>query len=172
MIGWTWNSRTAVSIASFGPMHGVIPATASSNPMTVGCCRKQGQQSGQNYDQSLDQNVFRGMVYRIKVNVTGLPSVYVHPLYSTRLLTVYENGGQFVTFTFLKVKNPIVKNKNEEFHLPASDIPILVKIEKHFFHKNQIRSVARFGKGSKLTLTNGDEIVVNMNYDKVKDILE
>jgi hypothetical protein len=63
------------------------------------------------------------------------------------------------------------KNKTEEPSSPAHDIPVLIKIGPYFLDKKDVRGIARFGKGSKLTLSNGDELVVNISYDKVSDIL-
>ncbi|HTL81104.1 MAG TPA: hypothetical protein VL651_05345 [Bacteroidia bacterium] len=47
----------------------------------------------------------------------------------------------------------------------------MIKIGPYFLDKKDVRGIARFGKGSKLTLSNGDELVVNISYDKVSDIL-
>lgn len=62
-------------------------------------------------------------------------------------------------------------HKPEEAGSPASDIPILLKIGRHFVVQRQVRSVVRFGKGCKIMLSNGDELVVNVNYTKVADLI-
>ncbi len=60
-------------------------------------------------------------------------------------------------------------SKQEET-TPASDIPILLKIGEYFIPKQQIRSITRFGKGTKIMLVSGDEILLNANYDKVCEV--
>jgi len=62
-----------------------------------------------------------------------------------------------------------VVSKQEET-TPASDIPILLKIGEYFIPKQQIRSITRFGKGTKIMLVSGDEILLNANYDKVCEV--
>lgn len=53
----------------------------------------------------------------------------------------------------------------------SSEIRVLINIGEHFLEENQIRSAARFGKGTKIFLNNGEEIVVHVSYDKVADVL-
>ncbi|MBI3509536.1 MAG: hypothetical protein HY064_02660 [Bacteroidetes bacterium] len=65
-----------------------------------------------------------------------------------------------------------MNNKQEENLPPANDIPVLLKIDEYYFIKKNIRSVTRFGKGCKIMLTNGDEVVVKINYDKVAAMLK
>jgi len=64
-----------------------------------------------------------------------------------------------------------VKKQEETIH-PISDIPVLYKIGNHFIHQEGIQSVARFGKGCKIMLTNGDEFLVRVNYEKVAALLK
>jgi hypothetical protein len=65
-----------------------------------------------------------------------------------------------------------VVNKNEEYTTPASDIPILFKIGDYFIPKQQIRSVTRFGKGCKIMLISGNEMVVRVNFEKVSELVK
>ncbi|CAN5377897.1 hypothetical protein BH09BAC5_BH09BAC5_09370 [soil metagenome] len=62
--------------------------------------------------------------------------------------------------------------KKEEVIINPGDIPILLKIGEYFIQRNEIRSVARFGKGSKIILSNGNELIVQVNYDKVMEIVK
>jgi hypothetical protein len=62
--------------------------------------------------------------------------------------------------------------KQEEISHPASDVPVLYKIGDHFIHREGIQSVTRFGNGCKIALTNGDEFLVQVNYDKVIELMK
>lgn len=63
-----------------------------------------------------------------------------------------------------------MKNTNE--NLPKTgEIRVLLNIGDHFIEEGQIRSVSRFGKGAKIVLNNGDELVVNVSYDRVAEIV-
>ena len=53
----------------------------------------------------------------------------------------------------------------------SPEIRVLLNIGSHFLDEKLIRSAVRFGKGTKILLNNGDEIVVNVAYDRVADIL-
>gem|GEM_PF-1543433 len=53
----------------------------------------------------------------------------------------------------------------------SSEIRVLINIGSHFFEEGQIRSAARFGKGTKIFLINGEELVIPVPYDRVADIL-
>lgn len=63
-----------------------------------------------------------------------------------------------------------VNNKRDEHSSPASDIPVLFKIGSYFLRASEIRALVRFGKGTKIILSNEDEVLVDMNYDKVADL--
>jgi hypothetical protein len=63
-----------------------------------------------------------------------------------------------------------VSKKQEE--LSANDIPVLLKIGDHFIYQEGVQSVARFGRGCKIMLTNGDEFLVRINYDKVAELVK
>ena len=54
----------------------------------------------------------------------------------------------------------------------AGDIEVLLKIGRYFIQRSQIRSFSRFGKGTKITLVNDEEIVVNVGYDKVAGLVQ
>lgn len=60
---------------------------------------------------------------------------------------------------------------NSENTGKTTEIRVLINIGSHFFDEKQIQSAARFGKGTKIFLVNGDEIIVNVSYDRVADIL-
>lgn len=54
---------------------------------------------------------------------------------------------------------------------PAPDITILLKIDRYFIQEQLISSISRFGKGCRITLTSGDEIIVNTTYARVRELL-
>ena len=66
---------------------------------------------------------------------------------------------------------PPVPKKTTEITGPAPDITILLKIDRYFIAEQLISSVSRFGKGCRIALTNGDEIVVNTTYSRVRELL-
>lgn len=88
-----------------------------------------------------------------------------------KVVNIGKFGAAFGYLYTPKVKQINVNSKHEEQTVPASDIPVLLKIENHFFPASQVRSVSRFGKGCKVFLSNGDEIIVNVNYEKVADLV-
>ena len=53
----------------------------------------------------------------------------------------------------------------------AGEIRVLLNIGEHFLEEGQIRSVSRFGKGAKITLNSGEELIVNVSYDRVAGIV-
>ena len=61
-------------------------------------------------------------------------------------------------------------NHNEN-PINSSEIRVLISIGGHFIEEKQIRSATRFGKGSKILLNNGEEIAVNVSYDRVANVL-
>lgn len=62
-------------------------------------------------------------------------------------------------------------SKNEEHINPANDIPILFKIGEHFIPQQQVRSVTRFGKGCKIMLTSGNELLVRVSFERVSELV-
>lgn len=96
----------------------------------------------------------------------------VSPETSTGLLTVYESGDRFATFTTRNIKIFTVNSQPENVPAHPGDIPVLLKIGRYFIPRQQIRSAERFGKGSKLILLNGEELVVNINYDKLAELIK
>ena len=61
-------------------------------------------------------------------------------------------------------------NPNE--NAPKSEeIRVLLNIGDHFLEESQIASVARFGKGTKIFLVNGEELVVAVPYDRVASVV-
>jgi hypothetical protein len=65
-----------------------------------------------------------------------------------------------------------VVSKNEEHTSPAADIPIILRIGNHFIPKQQVRSVTRFGKGCKIMLVSGNEVLVKVSFDKVSELVK
>lgn len=53
----------------------------------------------------------------------------------------------------------------------SNEIRVLINIGDHFIDENNIRSVARFGKGTKIILTNGQEMVIAVSYDRVAAVV-
>lgn len=49
--------------------------------------------------------------------------------------------------------------------------PVWWKIGKYFIHQENIRSIKRKGKGSVITFFQGEDMLVNINYDKLKVLL-
>lgn len=63
-----------------------------------------------------------------------------------------------------------VTNHSEHTGAP-NDIKVLINIGEHFIDETSIRAVARFGKGSKITLNSGQEIVVDAPYERVAPLV-
>jgi hypothetical protein len=59
-----------------------------------------------------------------------------------------------------------VANSNEN-PIKSGEIRVLLNIGEHFIEENQIQSVSRFGKGTKIVLNTGEELVVRVSYDRV-----
>jgi hypothetical protein len=80
---------------------------------------------------------------------------------------------RFCTFTGILISIfPVAKKSlKKEENSPASDIPVLLKIDSYFIAKKNIRSVVRFGKGCKIILITGDELLIRVNYNKVVEIV-
>ncbi|TND10354.1 MAG: hypothetical protein FD123_602 [Bacteroidetes bacterium] len=83
------------------------------------------------------------------------------------------------------VNNVLVKSinfatlniSNSEF--PASmkaksdnEIQFLVKLGPHFINEKNIRSLSRKGKGTLISQVKGNDIFVNIDYDKLQDLLK
>jgi hypothetical protein len=52
-----------------------------------------------------------------------------------------------------------------------SETPILIKIGKHFIPEKNIRSFARSGKATRISMIDGDDILVDLDYDKVAELM-
>jgi hypothetical protein len=48
---------------------------------------------------------------------------------------------------------------------------VLIKLRKHFIEQDNIRSVTRKGKNTVISLIKGADIVVDIDYDKVIQLL-
>jgi hypothetical protein len=64
-----------------------------------------------------------------------------------------------------------VKNKSEHPVFLPEETRVLLKIGPYFIQKTEIQSCARFGKGTKIMLVNGDELTVNIRYERVAELL-
>lgn len=53
----------------------------------------------------------------------------------------------------------------------SGEIRVLLNIGNHFIEESQISSVARFGKGTKIILINGEEMILRVPYDRVAAIV-
>ncbi len=111
------------------------------------------------------------LVFAGKVQRSGLVRGYGWRLKINKVVNSHRLGLPNRYLYCPKIKQFHGMNKNEESGGPASDIPVLLKIDRHFLLQRQVRSVSRFGKGCKITLSNGDEVVVNVSYAKVADLV-
>lgn len=48
---------------------------------------------------------------------------------------------------------------------------VLIKLGKHFIEQDNIRSISRKGKNTVISLNKGADIIVNIDYDKVIQLL-
>jgi hypothetical protein len=53
----------------------------------------------------------------------------------------------------------------------SSEIRVLINIGDQFIDEAAIQSVTRFGKGSKIILVSGQEIVVSASYDRIAEVV-
>lgn len=51
------------------------------------------------------------------------------------------------------------------------ETPILIKIGPHFIPEKNIRSFSRSGKSTRISLVTGEDILVDMAYDKVAELI-
>gem|GEM_PF-5290594 len=65
-------------------------------------------------------------------------------------------------------KNPFVKEKSKI----DPETRVLVKIGPHFIEERKIRSMGRSGKGILITLTSGEELKAEVDYDKACAMLK
>jgi hypothetical protein len=78
------------------------------------------------------------------------------------------NTSKCIYFCLYKYRKTLA----EEQRLHKDEIIILLKIGEHFVQKQHIQSLARFGKGTKMILTNGREYAVHVPFDKVEELIE
>ncbi|MBI4932098.1 MAG: hypothetical protein HY841_15175 [Bacteroidetes bacterium] len=55
--------------------------------------------------------------------------------------------------------------------LKSTKTPVWWKLGKYFIHQENIRSISRKGKGTSITMFHGDDLLVNVSYDKLKTLL-
>ena len=67
--------------------------------------------------------------------------------------------------------NKITVTRHNEQEGISNEIRVLINIGDHFIDEKNIRSVSRFGKGTKILLNSGQEIVVDAAYEKVAAIV-
>lgn len=48
---------------------------------------------------------------------------------------------------------------------------VLIKLRKHFIDQDNIRSISRKGKNTVISLIKGGDIIVDIDYDKVIQLL-
>jgi hypothetical protein len=53
----------------------------------------------------------------------------------------------------------------------SSEIRVLINIADQFIDESTIQSVVRFGKGAKIILVSGQEIVVSASYDRIAEVI-
>lgn len=53
----------------------------------------------------------------------------------------------------------------------SSEIRVLINIGDQFIDEAAIQSVTRFGKGAKIILVSGQEIVVTASYDRIAEVV-
>ena len=54
---------------------------------------------------------------------------------------------------------------------PGKGPTVLLKVGKHFIEQDNIRSVTRKGKNTVISLIKGADIIVNIDYDKIMQML-
>lgn len=72
--------------------------------------------------------------------------------------------GYFCRQIILSIAKPPAMSNNEN---PT----ILIKLRKHFIEQDNIRSISRKGKNTVISLIKGQDIVVDIDYDKVIQLL-
>ena len=53
----------------------------------------------------------------------------------------------------------------------SSKTPVWWKIGKYFIHQENIRSLKRNGKGTVISFFQGEDVTVNISYDKLRPLL-
>lgn len=48
---------------------------------------------------------------------------------------------------------------------------VLIKLRKYFIDQDNIRSVTRKGKNTVISLIKGDDVIVDIDYDKIIQLL-
>ncbi|MCK6639529.1 MAG: hypothetical protein L6Q81_05535 [Bacteroidia bacterium] len=61
-------------------------------------------------------------------------------------------------------------NQSENSGKP-SEIRVLINVGDQFIDEASIQSVVRFGKGTKIVLISGQEIVVAASYDRIAEVV-
>lgn len=56
-------------------------------------------------------------------------------------------------------------------HKNPNKTPVWWKVKKYFIHQENIRAISRKGKGTAISLFHGDDLLVDINYDKVSILL-
>ena len=71
--------------------------------------------------------------------------------------------------------NLLLKTKmlsaNDENTPIEKEMVVWIKIGKHFINQKNIRSIARKGDSTVISLVKGEDIVVNVDYDKIKNMV-
>lgn len=53
----------------------------------------------------------------------------------------------------------------------SSKIPVWWKVGKYFIHQENIRSLKRKGKGTSISVFQGEDLLLNVDYDKLSALL-
>ena len=53
----------------------------------------------------------------------------------------------------------------------SSEIRVLINIGDQFIEEANIQSVVRFGKGTKIVLVSGQEVVVPASYERIAEVV-
>lgn len=86
-----------------------------------------------------------------------------------------KRAGCFLLFNFVSQKTTMTKkfivinaNNNGQNHDKTN---VWWKLGRYFIHQDNIRSLSRKGKGTVITMFHGDDIHVDINYDKLSILL-
>jgi hypothetical protein len=52
-----------------------------------------------------------------------------------------------------------------------NEITIWIRVAGHFINQNNIRAIMRLGKGTRISLIKGKDIVVPVSYEKIRKLI-
>lgn len=53
----------------------------------------------------------------------------------------------------------------------SDEITIWIRVAGHFINQDNIRAILRLGKGTRISLIKGKDIVVPVSYEKIKKLI-